>query len=56
MFYCESCREKRDWPRSFMRSFGCCELCGLASLNYDRHHSTLPDPEPAAAPAERKEG
>lgn len=27
MFYCEECRAKNDWPESFFKSRGPCEMC-----------------------------
>jgi transcription initiation factor IIE alpha subunit len=41
MFYCENCREKRDYPESFMRSYGKCEMCGSVAVCYDVNSSIL---------------
>lgn len=42
MFYCEDCRKKNDWPESFTRSHGGCEMCGIVGLCYDVPSSQLP--------------
>lgn len=44
MFYCEPCRVDRQWPESFGKSRGPCELCGVTSVCNDRPSSTLPVP------------
>lgn len=33
MFYCESCRLKREWPKSSARWQSVCETCGHYSNN-----------------------
>lgn len=43
MFYCEPCREKRDWPEGIMRSLGPCELCGNKDYCYDVPSKYLPE-------------
>jgi len=45
MFYCEECREEREWPKSFMKSHGTCECCGKPSACYDTPSSQLPVPK-----------
>ena len=35
MFYCEKCREKNQWPESFGRSRGRCEVCGKTADCHD---------------------
>ena len=42
MFYCELCREIRNWPESMIRSRGRCEICGLTASCYDVPSSALP--------------
>ena len=27
MFYCDSCADKKGYPKTLFRSFGLCELC-----------------------------
>ncbi len=44
MFYCEPCRDARDWPQSFTRSFGPCELCAKHAECYDMSSAQLPKP------------
>lgn len=31
MFYCDECREKYNYPESFRKDYGKCELCGKIS-------------------------
>lgn len=45
MFYCEPCREKREWPESIMRSEGPCECCGETAVCYDMPSRLLPIPK-----------
>lgn len=54
MFYCEPCRVQMDWPDSFVRSYGPCELCRKSALCYDRPSSSLPDPKPKENKDERQ--
>lgn len=35
MLYCEECREKNKWPKTFMASFGACEECFRTKSCYD---------------------
>lgn len=42
MFYCEKCRQERDWPKSLMRSRGPCELCGQTESCYNVFSFQLP--------------
>jgi hypothetical protein len=48
MFYCEQCRQKKDWPPyDWMRdiapkSRGSCEICGNNAVCYDIASSKLP--------------
>ena len=35
MFYCEECRERNDWPESFVRSTGPCGNCGEYRICHD---------------------
>lgn len=44
MFYCEKCRQEKDWPKSFATSFGNCELCGDQVSCYNVPSSNLPLP------------
>lgn len=58
MFYCEACRQKRNWPESWGQSYGRCEVCGNTAICNDTPSSQLPKrpaPEvkaPAAPAAE----
>lgn len=45
MFYCEECAKRADWPESFAKSFGNCEICGKRRVCNDRPSSSLPDPK-----------
>lgn len=42
MFYCNACAIRRDWPRSIVRSYGRCELCGNARECNDMPSVALP--------------
>lgn len=44
MFYCEACRVENEWPESFGKSRGPCEVCERVSVCNDRPASTLPLP------------
>lgn len=46
MFYCEPCRLKEDWPTSWFRSRGTCEICGTVDACYDTPSSALPPAKP----------
>ncbi len=48
MFYCDPCAQKNNWPESFSRSFGKCEVCGERAPCYDTPSRLLPkaDAEP----------
>ncbi len=28
MFYCDKCADEKDWPKTWFRSLGNCEICG----------------------------
>ena len=42
MFYCNDCRKERNWPITFAKSWGRCELCGKESECNDMPSSHLP--------------
>lgn len=42
MFYCEACRPK-EWPATFCKSYGRCELCKKEALCNDMPSSRLPE-------------
>lgn len=44
MFYCDSCRDKNEWPDGLMKSFGPCECCGNVAQCSDISSSQLPLP------------
>lgn len=44
MFFCEPCRELRNWPESICLSRGRCEVCGNSAVCYDVPSSRLPAP------------
>lgn len=46
MFYCEPCRLEKDWPESFVGSYGKCEVCGKMGDCHDVPSSQLPKREP----------
>lgn len=52
MFFCESCRNKSNWPHSLARSRGRCEICNRNVLCYDVPASRLT----VAVPLKRYEG
>jgi hypothetical protein len=35
MFFCEPCREAKQWPRSMATSRGTCEECKVYAVCYD---------------------
>lgn len=45
MFYCDACREKREWPESFLKSRGPCEICRKVADCNDVPSSLLPLPK-----------
>lgn len=45
MFYCEPCRVEKNWPESFMGSYGKCEICGEVADCHDVPSRWLPRPE-----------
>lgn len=45
MFFCEPCRIKMEWPESFFRSSGPCEVCGKFAVCYEVKSSLLPIPK-----------
>jgi hypothetical protein len=47
MFYCDTCRDKRNWPDGFVKSRGPCELCGKQAACSDVPSGALP-PGPQA--------
>lgn len=49
MFYCEECRLDRQWPESFSRSEGPCEICKKVAVCYDYPSSYLPLPAQKAS-------
>jgi hypothetical protein len=44
MFYCEACREKNQWPESWSKSRGLCEVCGTTAVCNDIPSNQLPMP------------
>jgi hypothetical protein len=42
MFYCNPCAEEQDWPLSFSKSFGACEMCGKVKACNDVPSRCLP--------------
>lgn len=51
MFFCQACKDKRNWPvpwHGLFSSHGPCEVCGVTSDCYEvpSAHLPLPDPEP----------
>lgn len=45
MFYCNDCADKHNWPKSYMISYGVCEMCGLTNECNDIPCSCLPLPK-----------
>jgi len=48
MFYCEPCRQKRQWPESMSQSRGTCECCDVYAVCYDAPSAILADWGPIA--------
>lgn len=44
MFFCDECRKKKNWPESFLKSKGPCEVCGEVRVCNDVKSSFLPLP------------
>jgi hypothetical protein len=44
MFFCDECRRKNQWPESFMKSEGRCEICKTHSVCNDVPSRLLPIP------------
>ena len=42
MFYCDRCAKKRNWPISWSKSCGRCELCGQVAVCNDVPSEDLP--------------
>lgn len=42
MFYCELCQLDNDWPGSYFRSYGTCEVCGVVTSCNDTPSAALP--------------
>jgi hypothetical protein len=42
MFYCEKCRKKKNWPSSFFKSLGPCEICNKTAICYNMESGDLP--------------
>lgn len=42
MFFCENCQQRNNWPTSFSRSHGRCEVCGKSVSCYDVPSGALP--------------
>lgn len=45
MFFCEPCREARNWPGFVPNSRGKCEVCGKKANCYDVPSRLLPTPK-----------
>ena len=46
MFYCDKCAERANWPKTYFRSHGRCEICGNTASCSDMPSRMLPDPTP----------
>jgi hypothetical protein len=44
MFYCAKCRAKNDWPVSYSKSYGLCEVCRKTAECNDVPSKYLPVP------------
>lgn len=42
MFYCEKCRKANEWPETFFKSRGPCEICEEVAVCNDCPSSRLP--------------
>tara|TARA_R110000772_G_scaffold3193_1_gene11527 strand:- start:877 stop:1062 length:186 start_codon:yes stop_codon:yes gene_type:complete len=46
MFYCRTCGNTNEWPESFSKSIGTCEICGGNNVVcYDVPSKHLPIPK-----------
>ena len=43
MFYCDACARKHDYPKTFMKSQGECEICKTVTKCNSRPSHLLPD-------------
>jgi hypothetical protein len=43
MFFCEPCREQRQWPESMSKSRGTCEICKVYAYCNDVPSGILAD-------------
>ena len=49
MFYCGTCEKDNEWPDSFIKSYGKCEMCDNVALCNDVPSRYLPMPKPKKA-------
>lgn len=45
MFYCDDCAKKNNYPKSWSKSMGACELCGTHAICNDVSCKQLKDME-----------
>lgn len=45
MFFCETCRGNRDWPKGLALSQGICEVCSTSTACYNVPTNLLPTPQ-----------
>lgn len=45
MFYCDSCADKKRYPKSMFKSSGICEICKVHSVCNETASSLLPKPD-----------
>jgi hypothetical protein len=45
MFYCDTCGEKKEWPKGLVKSYGRCEVCGTTAVCSDIPSRELPKPK-----------
>lgn len=54
MFYCDECREDRNYPETAFKSFGPCEICGAKAACSSVPSSRLPRKEAANETSQTK--
>lgn len=46
MFYCDTCAERLNWPKTMFKSRGRCEMCEKPAVCNDTPSRLLPEPPP----------
>lgn len=51
MYFCDPCAKQNNWPTSFARSYGTCEVCKRLGSCHDVPSKDLPKREPVPQPS-----